>query len=317
MRAGVVAVMLQWPAGRPSGMALAGVIAATGLSVVLARRARSIDATDRARALGARAARLPGGRLRRLARARLEAALVAADVAPDAGGAVQVWLLAALAAGCLAGGLDLVLTPAAMLSVLVGGPIALFGARHRGARRGAVELPVALELVASELRTGGTVIGALGALARTGVAPARGALTADFARITRRCELGAPLQGALAAWAGERNDPGFRSAAGALAVAATTGGRSAEALDGLASSLRDRIEIAAEARALSAQARLSAIVVGSLPLAYLAGCAVVDPRQVRVLTGTSFGIACLGSGLALEGLAVVWIRAILRREGSR
>jgi tight adherence protein B len=299
------------PAGLPGGFALLALIASLLASAVLARRARSIDATDRVRALRARPSRLP-----RAARERLEVALVAADLAPDAGAALQIWLMAAFAAGCLAAGLDVVFAPAAIAAVVIGGPLFLYGARHRGARRCAAELPVALELVASELRTGGTVAGALGALGSGALGQGNASpLTAEFARITRRCDLGAPLEDALTGWANERSDAAVSSAAGALVVAATTGGRSAEALDGLASSLRDRTEIAAEARALSAQARLSAIVVGCLPLAYLVACALLDPRQVRVLTATPLGLACLTAGLVLEALATLWIRALLRQEG--
>jgi tight adherence protein B len=280
------------------------VLCGFGLSGVLGRIARRAEATDRARALGPRRSRLP-----RTVREHLESALVAADAPPDAGAAAQVWLLGALAAGCLAGGLDLVFAPVAIGAVLVGGPIALYSARGRGVRRGAAELPVALEVVAAELRTGGTVAGALETLgARDGL------LAAEFARVNRRCALGAPLDEALAAWASERREPGVSSAAGALAVAAATGGRAAEALDGLATSLRDRFEIAAEGRALSAQARLSAIVVGTLPVVYLGACAVLDPRQVRVLTDTGFGVLCLLAGLTLEVLAGLWIRSLLRQE---
>jgi tight adherence protein B len=298
-------MVLRLPAGLPRGAQLAAALGGTGLSAVLARRARRAEATDRARALGRRrATRLP-----RAARARLEAALVAADLPRDAGAAVQVWLLAALAAGCLAAGLDPVFAPAAIAAVLVGGPVALHTARHRRARRRSAELPVALELVAGELRTGGTVAGALDTLGR-----ADGPLAAEFARINRRCALGAPLDAALDAWAGERSEPGVSSAAGALAVAATTGGRAADALDGLASSLRDRSEIAAEGRALSAQARLSAVVVGSLPVAYLAASALFDARQLRLLTRTTFGLLCLLVGLTLEALAAIWIRALLRQD---
>ncbi len=292
-----------------SGAALSGtdlVVAAAGtvLSGALARLARRADATDRARALGSRRSRLP-----RIAREQLEAALVAADMPADAGAAVQVWLLAALAAGCVAGGLDLVFAPVAIFAVFVGGPIGLVAARGRGVRRSAADLPVALELVAAELRTGGTVKGALETLGS-----GDGLLAAELARVNRRGALGAPLDEALAAWATERPEPGVTSAAGALAVAAATGGRAAEALDGLATSLRDRSEIAAEARALSAQARLSAIVVGALPVAYLGACAVLDPRQVRVLTSSTFGLLCLFAGLTLEALAGLWIRSLLRRE---
>jgi tight adherence protein B len=302
--------MTTYPAGLPRGFALAALIASLLASAALARRARSIDATDRARLLNARSSRLP-----RAVRERLEVALAAADLVPDAGAAVQIWLMAALAVGCFAAGLVVVFAPAAVAAVLLGGPMFLFSARHRGARRCAAELPVALELVASELRTGGTVAGALGALASGARGRGASTLTAEFARITRRCDLGAPLEDALAAWASERSDAAVSSAAGGLVVAATTGGRSAEALDGLASSLRDRTEIAAEARALSAQARLSAIVVGCLPVAYFVACALLDPRQVRVLTQTPFGLACLTAGLVLEALATLWIRALLRQVG--
>jgi tight adherence protein B len=291
-----------WPA--LSRVHVAVVLGGVGLSAALGRIARRAEATDRARALGPRRSRLP-----RIARERLETALVAADAPPDAGAAVQVWLLAALAAGCLAGGLDLVFAPVAIGAVLIGGPIALYSARGRGRRRGAAELPVALELVAAELRTGGTVAGALETLGHRD-----GLLAAEFARVNRRCALGAPLDEALAAWATERREPGVSSAAGALAVAAATGGRAAEALDGLATSLRDRFEIAAEGRALSAQARLSAIVVGTLPVVYVGACAVLDRRQVRVLTDTGFGVLCLFAGLTLELLAGLWIRSLLRQE---
>jgi tight adherence protein B len=299
----VIGAVTRWPLGGPRVVPIA--IVGAVLSAALARRARRLEVADRTRALGPGARRIPV-----FLAERIEAALVAADLAPDAGAALQVWLLGALAAGCAAGGLDLVFAPVAAAAVIVGGPIGLYAARSRGPRRCAAELPIALELVASELRTGGTVTGALDALGR-----GDGPLTAEFARINRRCALGAPLDRALAAWVGERADPAVSSAAGAMVVAATTGGRAAEALDGLASSLRDRSEIAAEARALSAQARLSAIVVGSLPVAYLAACAVLDPRQVGLLTRTPFGLACLVVGLTLEALATLWIRVLLRQDG--
>ena len=109
----------------------------------------------------------------------------------------------------------------------------------------------------------------------------------------------------------ERDVGDVRAVAGALAVAETLGGRSAHALDGLAASLRDRIGAAAEARSLSAQARLSAVVVGASPLAYLVFSALVDPGSVGVLVGTGAGRACLVVGLLLEGVAALWMRRIL------
>ena len=97
-----------------------------------------------------------------------------------------------------------------------------------------------------------------------------------------------------------------------LALSATVGGPAADALDGLASSLRDRLSVIAEARALSAQARYSAWVIGLAPAGYLVSTALVDPRSVQLLVSTAAGRVCAVVGLGLELLGAAWMRAIIR-----
>jgi tight adherence protein B len=99
-----------------------------------------------------------------------------------------------------------------------------------------------------------------------------------------------------------------------LEVAVVAGGPAAPALDGLAAGLRDRHDAAGEVAALSAQARLSAIVVGAAPLVSLALSLLVDPRVAPTLIGTATGRACLLAGMALEGLAGLWMHRIVRCE---
>ena len=142
-----------------------------------------------------------------------------------------------------------------------------------------------------------------------------GAVGPDLASVHVRTQLGLPLDDALAGWPPEHDVPGVRAAAGALSVAAAMGGRAAEAIDGLAASLRHRLDAIAEAHALSAQARLSAVVVGAAPLGYLAFSAMVDPRAVTALIDTGVGRVCLSVGLAWKVLAAIWIRRILRSAG--
>ncbi len=109
----------------------------------------------------------------------------------------------------------------------------------------------------------------------------------------------------------ERPLPSVRAAAAALAVATTMGGRAAGAIDGLATSLREQRGADADARALSAQARMSAVVVGVAPIGYLLFSAVVDPASVEMLVGTSVGRVCLVAGLTLELAGVLWMRRIV------
>jgi tight adherence protein B len=194
----------------------------------------------------------------------------------------------------------------AALGGLIGGPVALRLGRHRRERLVAAAVPGALEQIGSELRAGGTVASAL-----AGIANGDGALASDVARVETRVRLGAALPDALRSWARERRAVGVEVAAGALSLSATVGGPAADALDGLASSLRDRLAVLAEARALSAQARYSAWVIGLAPVGYLVSTAVVDPRSVGVLVGTGAGRVCAVLGLGLELLGAMWMRAIV------
>jgi tight adherence protein B len=139
-----------------------------------------------------------------------------------------------------------------------------------------------------------------------------GALAPDLRRMSARLHLGAPLAAVLDSWAEERRIPGVRAAAGALTLVTTIGGSAAGPLEGLASSLRADDAAAGEAQALSAQARVSAAVVGLAPLAYLAFATMADPGSARVLVGTSAGRICLVVGLTLEVFAALWMRALVR-----
>jgi tight adherence protein B len=272
------------------------------IALWLARSAWRIDARERARTLVVRSGwRLP---LRTRERLRVQLDDAALELEPER--AVEVWA----GGGGIVGLLALVLGPAlvvpAVALVGIAGPVGLWLARARRARARTAALPAALDVVAGELRAGGTVRSALPALARRG-----GPLGADVARVQNRLSLGASLDTALERWSEERPDPGLRAVAGALAVADGVGGRAASALDGLARSLRDDQGAVAEARALSAQARLSAVVVGAAPLAYLGFEALTDPSSVGVLVTTPLGQLCLVLGLGLEALAALWMRHIV------
>jgi tight adherence protein B len=172
-------------------------------------------------------------------------------------------------------------------------------------------LPDLLERVAGGLRAG----------AAPGVALAEAAvgadlppvLTTELARVVERAEeMG--FEPALAAWARQRPHPAVAAAAAALGVSAGAGGPAAPALEGLATGLRDRHDAAGEVAALSAQVRLSAIVVGAAPGASLALSLAVDRRVAPTLVGTAAGRGCLLVGLTLQALAGMWMRRIVRCE---
>jgi len=180
--------------------------------------------------------------------------------------------------------------------------------RRREAAIGAA-LPDVLERVASGLRAGAAPLGAIAEAADGADLPEP--LAADLARVIEGAGEGG-LAAALDRWAGELPLPAVAAVAAALEVAVGAGGPAAPALDGLAAAMRDRHDAAAEIAALSAQARLSAIVVGAAPLVSLALSLLIDPRVAPTLIGTAPGRACLLAGITLEGLAGVWMHRIVR-----
>ncbi len=282
------------------------VVALIGTMAVIigAHVTRRFAVADRLPARRVRTIRMIPGLLERRVRAALDAA--ALDVSVEH--AIEYWAICVAVVAILGAALGGAVAAVAC-AVLAGicAPMTVAAARGRRTRLIAASVPITIEGISSELRAGGTI-----ATAVNGVARSDGVLAPDFARIDARLLLGAPIADALRTWARERDAPGVDVAAGALAMCATVGGRAADALDGVASSLRDRGAVVAEARALSAQARMSALVVGGTPLLYIGWSALADRHALHALFGTPTGRACVAAGVGLEALGVWWMRRILR-----
>lgn len=283
------------------------VVVALGLVRFLLHAARRVEAGEQIRRLAAG----PRWRVPPRLRARLERALEAAAIRLEPEAACELWLAAVLAIAIVGAALSPALGLLGAVTALVAGPLTVHLARDRARRRLVAALPTALEQVAAGLRGGASVGEAIGAVADGG-----GPLSPDLARVRARAALGPGLAGALATWSAERDLVSVGATCGALAVASSVGGPAAGAIDGLASSLRDRLGAVAEARALSAQARVSAIVVGAAPLAYLAFSAIADPKSLGLLVHTGAGRVCLALGIAFEVLGVLLMRRIVRAEDA-
>ena len=197
----------------------------------------------------------------------------------------------------------LVLAAAALVPVL-----ALRARRGHGPARMEAALPVALEAMARALRSGASMRQAVEEAATATPGP----LAAELRLVSAQAARGAPLVEALQAMGERQPLPGVRLAVAALCLGVETGGAQARAVDGVASTLRDRLGVAAEVRALSAQARLSAVIIGLAPVGFGAFAAATDPRTATFVFHTVPGLLLLAVGLALDGLGWLWMRRLSR-----
>ena len=222
--------------------------------------------------------------------------------------------LGALAVGpalaAVAGGPGLAGVAAVALGVA---PVLVVRSRRGGAgARLEQALPGALEAVARSLRSGASLRQAVEEAGRARAAGPQ--LAAELSRAAAEAGQGAALVTALEGIAARRPLPGVRLGVAALCLGAETGGAQARAVDGVAATVRERLAVAAELRALSSQARISALVIGLAPVGFGAFAAATDPRTSQFLLHTPAGLALLTAGLTLDGLGWLWMQRLSRVE---
>jgi tight adherence protein B len=98
-----------------------------------------------------------------------------------------------------------------------------------------------------------------------------------------------------------------------MRLAVELGGAPARALDAVSASLRDRLGVAAEARALAAQAKASAAVMFGAPLVFCVFLVLSDSSAAAFLLRTPLGLGCLVVGVGLDAIGARWMGGILRR----
>ena len=181
-------------------------------------------------------------------------------------------------------------------------------ARAATRRHRAAQLPPALETLATSLRTGASLPVALAEAGTTVEAPLGTELTA----IARTSAHGRPMTEVLDAWSAQHDDPGTRLAATALVLATVVGSTPAHAVDSVAATLRERLDLAAERRALGTQARTSALVLALAPAAFATLLVMGDTPAAHFLLGSPAGWTCLAIGLTFDAAGAWWMSRLTR-----
>lgn len=217
--------------------------------------------------------------------------------------------LGAVAGGLLGGG------SGALLGIVVGvvGPPALVLLRgDRTHVRIARDLPVALDAVASAMRSGtGPVVALADGARAVGSSP----VGADLLGVVHDARSGVAVTAALQAWAERRGGREVRLAAAVLSMAVEVGGPQARTVDEVAAVLREQRALEEEVRVQAAQARASATVIGLAPLAFAAVVVAIDPERATAMWTTPVGAGAMLGGLLLEGVGLLWMRRIVAAVG--
>ena len=225
----------------------------------------------------------------------------------DAGDVWRWWRASAIAAaiaGFLVGGPVLAALGPGM--VVVAPVIAVAVQRSRTEAAYDTNLAAFLDAVGRGLRSGGSLPVAI----QEASLVVRGAVAVDTQRLAANVARGQPIEEGLDVWAARRHRGSVRLTVGALGLAVATGGPPARVVEEVAVALRQRQQVESEARAMAAQARLSAIVVGLAPVGFALLTSVTDRRNAHLMFGTPIGVGCVALGIALDATGAVWMHRI-------
>jgi tight adherence protein B len=268
----------------------------------------SVALLDLARELvGAASERAP--RFSRSIGGLAESVLRAGREGRDPGTAERRRLLAAGGGAAFLAGW-LVAGPAIALGAGVAGPVALARVLRAGRERyraaagaGAAALGTAL---ADALAGGHSVRGAIAVAAPALEGPAG----AELRRVATELELGARTEDALEALRTRVRSHGIDAIVAALLLQRASGGDLARLLRDCARSLEEEARVEADARAATAQARFTGLIVVLLPLGGALLAELGSPGFTARLAGSFLTAWLAGLALVVQAVAAVLIRRL-------
>ena len=149
----------------------------------------------------------------------------------------------------------------------------------------AEQLPDNLAVLASAIRAGHSFVGALSVVVDDAPEPAR----SEFRRVVADEQLGRPLEDALEVVVVRMQNRDLEQVALVAILQRETGGSTAEVLERVVETVRERMELRRLVRTLTAAGRMSRWVVSFLPLVLLLAIWVLNPSYLHPLTSQTSG----------------------------
>jgi tight adherence protein B len=221
----------------------------------------------------------------------------------------------------LAVGLTTVVT--GTLGLVLGGPmlglllvvVVPFGAKlllgFRAGRRQAAfaeQLDDVLQLMAGSLRAGHSLLRAVDSVSTEADSPT----SEEFARIVNETRVGRDLNDALDEVAERMGSDDFTWVAQAIAIHREVGGNLAEVLDAVGHTIRERNAIRRQVKALSAEGKLSAIVLMALPFGVTAFISMSNPAYIAKFTQSVTGYAMLAAAVVMLLVGGLWPKSTVK-----
>jgi tight adherence protein B len=249
---------------------------------------------------------------RRGALERSEALLERADLSLRAGEAMTAYVgivFASFAIGLvLIGGIP-GLAVMGLLGILLPPFIIRFLAKRRS-KKFVSQLPDTLNLLSSTLKAGYSFMQGMEAVSLEIEDP----MGSELRRIVAEAQLGLPVETAMDASAERMNSDDFAWAVMAVKIQREVGGNLSELLLTVAETMTERERLRRDVATLTAEGKMSAIVLGLLPIGLGFVMWAMNPDYISVLFTDSLGKMLLGAAMTAVAIGFAWMKKLIDIE---
>jgi tight adherence protein B len=168
------------------------------------------------------------------------------------------------------------------------------------------QLPSTLQLLSGALQAGHSLQQAVDTVVHEAGDPIAG----EFQRVLTEARLGRPLEEAFEAMATRTNSIDFKWTVMAIRLQRQVGGNLAEVLSTVSQTIRDRYALKRQVKALSAEGRLSSLILSILPILMFVALLIFNPVFLRPLFSTGIGLMMMAGAAVLMIFGVFWLKKI-------
>lgn len=179
-----------------------------------------------------------------------------------------------------------------------------------GRRRKAFDdaLPEVLQLISGALSAGLSLAQAVDTVVREGPEP----IASEFKRVLVEARIGMSLEDAFDGVASRFQSKDFAWSVMAIRIQRQVGGNLAELLNTVAATMRERAYLRRQVRSLSAEGRMSAIILCALPPLFALYLLLTNREFLEPLIADPRGWIISGAGVLWLGVGVFWMSRLVK-----
>jgi tight adherence protein B len=193
----------------------------------------------------------------------------------------------------------------ALLAVVVPYGAREFALRKLAWRRNefSEQLPDALQVISSALRSGHSFAGALAVVVESAAEP----MKSEMHRVVADEQLGIPLEQSFAVVAERMASRDLEQVALVAELQRQAGGNAAEVVDRVAETIRERFELRRMIKTLTAQGRMSRWIVTAVPLVIILLLQIINPHYLHPMVSSVGGqiALVLAAAMCVAGSLVI------------